>query len=169
MTAPVVTGSASRPRSSCEAYVPAQYPASGPQARFPAPYVRPCRPVHPQGSPSARPSASVCLIDPVTDRAVFRDLRTSRQRGSSGPVAVICLPRPGAARPGVAFALPRRLGGAVVRNRCRRRLRSICVDLTKSGELPVMNYLFTVRNDMERLNHTTLRQHVVRAVERAVR
>ncbi len=61
----------------------------------------------------------------------------------------------------VAFAIPRRVGNAVVRNRLRRQLRAILVDMTP--ELPKGSLLISVgpelvgrgpgelRNDMVRL------------------
>jgi ribonuclease P protein component len=67
----------------------------------------------------------------------------------------------------VAFALPRRVGSAVTRNRVRRRLREICRDLTQSGELPVASYLFTARGDCTKVEFATLRRHVATAVQRA--
>jgi hypothetical protein len=33
--------------------------------------------------------------------------------------------------------------------------------------MPVMNYLFSTRNDMEIIDHLTLREHVATAVARA--
>jgi RNase P protein component len=63
-------------------------------------------------------------------------LRRARS-GRCGSVRVKAVPapppRPGAGTaPLVAFALPRRVGGAVVRNRIRRRLRVVLTDLARS-------------------------------------
>ncbi|MFM7062722.1 MAG: ribonuclease P protein component [Actinomycetes bacterium] len=107
------------------------------------------------------------MIDPITDRAEFRALRSSRRRGASGPVAVVLVDRPSAERAAVAFALPRRVGSAVTRNRVRRRLRAACRELTLRGEFPVGSYLFTVRGDCTVIGFITLRDHVAAAVGRA--
>ncbi|MFM7069630.1 MAG: ribonuclease P protein component [Actinomycetes bacterium] len=107
------------------------------------------------------------MIDSVSDRADFRAFRSSRQRGSSGPVAVVAVPRLDATRPAVGFALPKRVGSAVARNRARRRLRAICRELVRSNELPAASYLFTVRNDLSMISAPELRQHVLGAIERA--
>jgi ribonuclease P protein component len=165
--APVVTGSASRTRSHSEAHLSAQHPSSSPQARLPSSHVGPRWSLDHQVTPSPRSPPSVCLIDAITDRADFRALRSSRCRGASGPVAVVVMERPSADRAAVAFALPRRVGSAVTRNRVRRRLREICRDLTQSGELPVGSYLFTTRGDCTQIRFTTLRGHVLTAVQRA--
>jgi len=44
----------------------------------------------------------------------------------------------------VAWAVPRRVGTAVARNRTRRRLRSILVDAHRERPLPAGRYVFHV-------------------------
>src|SRR5262245_41499664 len=71
--------------------------------------------------PSARPQATRRLIWRVRDRATFAALAEARPR-RAGPVRVRSVPhRPGP--PAVAYAVGRRAGNAVARNRLRRRLR----------------------------------------------
>lgn len=62
---------------------------------------------------------------PISSRRTFEALRVSGRRGGVGPVRLRYLADDsgeGACR--VAYAIPRRTGGAVVRNRLRRRLRA---------------------------------------------
>ena len=64
----------------------------------------------------------------VSEPAAFDRLRSSRHRGRSGPLWVTWVPPTDPALPPrVAFAIGRRVGGAVVRNRLRRRLRALVV------------------------------------------
>ena len=73
----------------------------------------------------------------IRDRATFEALRRSGRRARRGPVTVTYAPvrsDPGApAR--VAYAVGKRVGGAVERNRLRRRLRAIVAE-TADGVPP---------------------------------
>jgi ribonuclease P protein component len=67
----------------------------------------------------------------VRDRATFAALRAGR-RGHAGPVRVTWVPEPEAGDPPrVAFAVGRRVGPAVARNRVRRQLRAVTADLAR--------------------------------------
>lgn len=78
----------------------------------------------------------------------------------SGPVWLTHLP----AEPGddgpvrVAFAIGRTVGGAVVRNRLRRRLRAILLDAIRSSQrIPPGAYLVGVRPEATTLSFAELR------------
>lgn len=82
----------------------------------------------------------------VTQRATFSALRRDGHRARRGPLTVTWLaPAPDelAAPPRVAFAIGRSVGGAVVRNRIRRRLRSAMGELHRHGGLPAGSYLLS--------------------------
>ncbi|MGH9269084.1 MAG: ribonuclease P protein component [Acidimicrobiales bacterium] len=61
-------------------------------------------------------------------RAVFGALRRSR-RFRGGPVTLTWVPSPAGSPVRVAYAVGRRVGGAVVRNRLRRRLRAVAAEI----------------------------------------
>lgn len=63
------------------------------------------------------------------------------------------LPDPNARPPRVAFAIGRAVGPAVVRNRLRRRIRSVLAD--HEATLPSGWYLFGTRATSERTNELT--------------
>ena len=65
------------------------------------------------------------MIDRLTDRDAFRRLRAEGRRIRGGPLSLVVLPDPGRDRAAVGFAIPRRVGNAVTRNRLRRRLREL--------------------------------------------
>jgi ribonuclease P protein component len=105
-----------------EAHVPAQQPETQEDARFSLAYGYSRRPRGPQGASTARPGPALRLIRPVRDRATFAALaRAPRVR--RGPITLSFVPddEPDAR---VAYALSRRVGSAVGRNRIRRRIRA---------------------------------------------
>jgi ribonuclease P protein component len=124
-----------------EAHVSAERPEAGQAARVPAPDVDPRRPGHPLGPSAQGPSQPVGLslspsptklggeagprIWTVRDRATFEALRRKGRRVKRGAITVTWVAGDPAEPPRVAYAIGRRAGGAVVRNRIRRRLRAI--------------------------------------------
>jgi ribonuclease P protein component len=113
-----------------EATVPAEQPASRQKARISAPDVDAGRPGHPANPSAEGPGSSFRLIWRVRDRATFTEFRRGR-RGRQGPLSVvICLANPSTGHPPrVAYAVGRSVGSAVVRNRVRRRLRTLVPEL----------------------------------------
>lgn len=65
----------------------------------------------------------------VRDRATFLAFRRARQRVRRGPITVTFVPGAPTDPPRVAYAIGRKVGGAVVRNRLRRRLRAVVAEL----------------------------------------
>jgi ribonuclease P protein component len=80
----------------------------------------------------------------ITDRRTFRDLRQQGRRARRGPLTVTWLaPRAGEVSrpPSAAFTVGKATGGAVVRNRVRRRLRAALRELLVTERLPAGTYL----------------------------
>jgi ribonuclease P protein component len=103
---------------------------------------------------------------PVHGRKVFAALRSSKRRVRSGPVRVQFLPAQEADKERhVAFAVPRRVGTAVERNRCRRQLRAVVVEATVS--IPAGTYLVGIDQGVRKLQFQDLRARVIEAMQRA--
>jgi|SRR6516225_10052354 ribonuclease P protein component len=100
----------------------------------------------------------------VRDLRTFRALRRAGRRGRSGPITVTALvdtaPEAGAR---MAFAVGRRVGPAVVRNRVRRRLRAIAADL----DLAPGAYLVSAAPEAAGLDFGELGRHLRAAVKGA--
>jgi len=90
-----------------------------------------------------------------------RDFGGTRRR--SGPLTVAFVPAVDGetpARPCVAFAIGRRVGPAVVRNRLRRRLRDELASLARDGRLTPGLHLIGVGPAAAGLDGPTLRGHL---------
>lgn len=82
-----------------------------------------------------------------------------------GPLTVTWVPDPDGHRARFAYAISRKVGGAVERNRLRRRLRAIFAGLAP----PPGAYLVGAAPGAKDLNHEELRtlcQEVLRAVQK---
>ena len=67
----------------------------------------------------------------------------------------------------MAFAITRKVGSAVVRNRLRRRLRAVCIDLERRrpNGLPAGALLFSAGPEMVRRSPDELRNDVARLLD----
>jgi ribonuclease P protein component len=173
-----------------EAHVPTEQPAPGQAARLPSPHVDPRGSRRGAEPPAQGPRQAVGLIWRIRDRRTFVALRKHGVRVRSGPLTITALldppsPAPAAASSGppaagvevpagtvgptdpprVAFAIGRKVGHAVVRNRLRRQLRAICAELAGVSLVPGA-YLVSVQPAAAELSYAELRTDVQRALSR---
>jgi ribonuclease P protein component len=90
----------------------------------------------------------------VTDRTTFAALRRQGRRARVGALSVTWLPPERSAPAGpprAAFTVGRSAGGAVVRNRIRRRLRAALRELQRTDGLPAGTYLLGASADVAHL------------------
>lgn len=102
-------------------------------------------------------------IGRIRSRRAFTALRQSGKRGRSGPVTVTFLRQTSSSEPQVAFAISRRVGGAVTRNQLRRRLRAILVDMRE--QLLDGAYLVNTGPGAAGLTFDELRKAMTQAVQ----
>ena len=123
-----------------ETHLSTQCPQAGPSTRLSPPYVDPLGTRHyPEPSPS-RSGPVVRLIGRVTDRGSFVALRNPAKRVRRGVLRIAYVPD-SSGRIRIAYALSRRVGNAVVRNRIRRRLRHAIMLIDEAGVIPPGTYL----------------------------
>lgn len=105
----------------------------------------------------------------IRDRATFDALRAGRRvrRGSVSVTFVAPLPTARPEPPRVAFAVGKAIGGAVVRNRVRRRLRAAVRELQQHGRLPGGAYLLGGSGELARLPWSALVSDVDAAITAA--
>jgi ribonuclease P protein component len=142
-----------------EAYVPAKHSQTGEEARFSLPDADTRRPGGRQGPSAQGPLPADRLIWHVDRRATFADLSRARalRRGSIS-VRVVRLAAEDEP-PRVAFAIGKRSGNAVARNRIRRRLRAALHD-EAAGLRSGHAYLFGAAPATAELPMTKLRASV---------
>lgn len=152
-----------------EANVPAEQPQAGEEPRVPPSHGDARRSGHPEGPATQGSSPALGLGPPVNrvwrikDRQTFLALRASRRRVRKGPITVTFAPAVKPAPPQVAYAIGRRVGGAVVRNRLRRRMRAIVADT--AGELAPGAYLVGVAPEATTLSFGELKTIVLQALQ----
>jgi len=157
---PPTSGSERRPEEARrEAHVPAQQPQAEEDPRLPPPNAHPRRACSGQGPSRPWPQAPVRLISRVRARATFAALARA-PRVQRGPVWLrfVASDPP----PRVAFAVGRPVGGAVTRNRARRRLRA-AVERAAGGLVPGA-YLFGAGPDVVTMPFDTLERSVAELV-----
>jgi len=105
----------------------------------------------------------------ITERRTFRALRQHGRRAGRGPLTVTWLPPAAgeAAPPRAGFAIGRSVGGAVVRNRVRRRLRAALREVQAGGRLPAGTYLLAGRAELADLPWPALVALVETTIEEA--
>jgi ribonuclease P protein component len=127
-----------------ETHLSTQHPQASQDPRVPAPHVHPGRPRHPAGPPAqgTPPPHGVTVVsasgvERIREHSTFSALRRPAGRSSRGPLRVAFVRgAAGAAFASaqVGYAIPRRYGNAVARNRLRRRLRAVVAELGPSLE-----------------------------------
>jgi len=101
----------------------------------------------------------------IRDRATFEALRRDGRRSRRGQVTVTFVAGVGPDVPRVAYAVGRRAGGAVERNRLRRRLRAAVDEV--AGTLPPGAYLVAAGRGAVGLPFEDLKAHVTAAMTSA--
>jgi ribonuclease P protein component len=146
-----------------EAHLPAEHPQACQEARLSPSHVDASRSGDPSVATAQGPTPSVGLIWRIRDRATFTALARSRRRVRRGPITVTWAPGDPAEPPRVAYAIGRRVGGATVRNRVRRRLRAIVGDL-RPGLGPGA-WLIGAAPEVATLSYDELKSTVAKALD----
>ncbi len=143
--------------SSHEAPVSAQRSETCKKAWLPQPHEYPRRPSRsPVASPEG-PRPPVGMIERLSSRRTFDELRAHGVRTGRGPVRRLSRPNlTQSARFG--YAIPRSVGSAVVRNRIKRRVRAVLTELDNEFGLPGGDHLIRVTAPITDWSHAKLRR-----------
>jgi ribonuclease P protein component len=104
-------------------------------------------------------------VGPIRSRRTFEELRQSRNRGRSGPLGISFVVKPSWSEAKVAYAVNRRVGNAVKRNRLKRRLRAIVSE--QAAHLPAGAYLVHAGPGGPLLGFDQLKVAMSQALEKA--
>ena len=115
------------------------------------------------GDRRERPSAA--RPGPVRSRRTFEALWHDSSQGRSGPFNVRFVYQSTWSRTEVAYAINRRVGNAVVRNRLRRRMRAVMAE--QASSLPVGAYVVSTGPGGSKLGFDELKVAMSQALERA--
>lgn len=149
-------------RGQREADLPAQQPEAEEEARFPTPHAHPWGPCGAEEPPLAGSRPPLGLIWRIRDHATFVAFAGAPVR-RAGALSVRRVGGPADSPPRVAYALGRRVGSAPVRNRLRRRLRSVVAGL-ESELVPGSAYLIAARPEAVRMSTVDLETALRRAL-----
>jgi ribonuclease P protein component len=106
----------------------------------------------------------------IGDRKTFEALRVAGRPVRVGPITVVHLSaEDDDGRVRLAFAVGRRVGSAVVRNRVRRRIRAVVTGLVREGVLAPGAYLVVVAPPGATLPYAQLAAIVASALRRVGR
>jgi ribonuclease P protein component len=103
------------------------------------------------------------VVAAVRTRTDFAALSRSRSRSRSGALWVVRADAPDLR---VAYAIGRAVGGAVVRNRLRRRLRALVAEADRTGGLAPGHYLVGADASAVGTPFPELRRHLLDALGR---
>ena len=129
-----------------EAHVPTKHPTAQEAPRLPVAHAHPRRSGRHQGPAPARPHAALGLIRRARGRATFAALAGAK-RHARGSIMVRCVPGPDDRPPRMAYAVGRGVGGAVARNRVRRRLRA-AANASEAHLAPGATYLVSAGREV---------------------
>lgn len=103
----------------------------------------------------------------IRDRATFEALRRSTARARRGALTVTYAPVGDAPQPRVGYAVGKRVGNAVARNRLRRRLRAAAGETGGTGDLALGAYLISAGPAAAALSYEELKREVASAMHAA--
>lgn len=154
------------PGGTRETHVSTKQPEAQEDSRLPSAHADEGRPCRPEGPQEAWSSTPVSLIWRVRDRDTFGRLARARP-WRRGPITIRVVRTHGENDPPrVAYAIGRKSGNAVVRNRLRRRLRSAMSD-TRGILKPGHSYLVSASSGAAGLTYSDLVFRVSEAVRAA--
>jgi ribonuclease P protein component len=135
-----------------EAHLPAEQARAGAAARFPVPHGDGGRPQGPERAPRARPQEAVGLSEPlpapgrVTRRADYLAANRGLRAPTAGFVLLVRDRADGDASMRVGITVSGKVGGAVIRNRMKRRFRELARAMLPGAGIAGADHILIGRN-----------------------
>jgi len=146
-----------------EAHLPAEQPCAQAPARLPVAVGDAGRPQDPGSAPRSRPQGSVGLIT-LSRRADFLAANAGRRAPMPGFVLLVRPREDGDATIRVGYTVTKKIGGSVVRNRMKRRLRALARELLPEGGLLGADHVLIGRQGGIERDFGDLRRELAKAL-----
>lgn len=152
-----------------EAHLPTEQPGSRPAARVPSPHGDGRRPQDPERSPRPRAQEAQRLVPPAVlkKRSDFLAANAGRRAPTAGFVLLVRDRKDGDPLKRVGFTVTRKIGGAVVRNRMKRRFRALARELVPVRGHAGCDHVMIGRSGGIDRAYAVLRQDLERALDKA--
>jgi ribonuclease P protein component len=148
-----------------EAHLPAEQPCPRPSARVPGPHGDAGRPQSPERPPRARPQEAQRLVS-LRKRADFLRANNGKRAATPGFVLLVSDREDRDDLIRVGFTVTKKIGGAVVRNRMKRRFRALAREILPSAGLPGADHVMIGRAGGIERDYQLLRRDLTGALER---
>ena len=148
-----------------EAHLPTEQSGPRPPARLSPSQRDGRRPQDPQRPPRARPQEAQRLVT-LRKRADFLAANAGKRASGPGFVLLVRDRADGDPAKRVGYTVTRKIGGAVVRNRMKRRLRALAREMLTDGGFAGADHVLIGRAGGIERDYSLLRHELTRALER---
>ena len=148
-----------------EAHLPTEQPCPRTPARVSPSQRDGRRPQDPERSPRPRPQEAQRLII-LRKRSDFLAANAGKRASGPGFVLLVRDRADGDPAKRVGFTVTKKIGGAVVRNRMKRRLRALAREILPAGGFSGADHVLMGRAGGIERDYSLLRQELARALER---
>jgi ribonuclease P protein component len=149
-----------------EAHFPAEQFGPGPPARLSSPLVDGRRPQDLERPPRARPQEAQRLIT-LRKRSDFLAANRGKRFPMPGFVLLVRSRGDDNQAMRVGFTVTKKIGGAVVRNRMKRRFRALARELLPAGGVPGADHVLIGREGGIERDFGLLREELAKALDKA--
>ena len=148
-----------------EAHLPAEQPRPQAASRLPFPHGDGRRPQGAERPPRARPQEAQRLIT-LTKRADFLAANGGLRATTPGFVLLVRDRKDSDAAMRVGFTVTKKIGGAVVRNRMKRRFRALAREVVPARGIPGADHVMIGRSKGIERDFAQLRSELAGALDR---
>jgi ribonuclease P protein component len=148
-----------------EAHFPAKQSRPRTASRVPPPQLDGRRPQDPDRSPRPRPQEAQRLVT-IRKRADFLAANAGRRAATTGFVLLVRDRKDDDPAKRVGFTVTKKIGGAVVRNRLKRRFRALAREILPTNGYAGSDHIMIGRSSGIKRAFSDLRNDLARALEK---
>ena len=148
-----------------EAHFSTEQPGPRTASRVPVPHGNGRRPQGAERAPGSRPQEAQRLVT-LTKRADFLAANAGRRAATAGFVLLVRDRKDGDQTKRVGFTVTKKIGGAVVRNRMKRRFRALAREILPADGYTGSDHVMIGRSGGVERDFSALRSDLSRALEK---